>query len=301
MQLIPWSYQTKWGFILRGHHSIPSGKPVLHLLHGNGFCSMMYWPMLQILQHEFDFFLSDVQGHGDSDHGGQFVGWNESASLAQEAWQAHQPLFGTVEVYGVGHSFGGVLTALLHSQPLSPFNSVVLLDPVLFTPAMLTMMKTLNSVKLYHKNPLAKAALRRRQQWQNKEAAIAYLTNRGMFRNWHPSAVAAYVDFAMAETEHGLILKCQPQREADIFSSFPDQLWQQLYQPCTPTYVLYGENSYPFIEKSLLKWQAKNPAVTTAKVAGGHCFMQENPEFAATEVKRAIVLNKTKSTGLQVY
>lgn len=288
MQLVPWSYHTPMGFTLRGYRTQARGKPVLHMLHGNGFCSRMYQPMLRLLYEDFDLFLSDAQGHGDSDHGGAFVGWNKSAELAAQAWLAHKAHYAAMPVYGLGHSFGGVLTALIHTSAPSPFAAAILLDPVLFTPTMLTLMSTLKGVRLYDKNPLAKAALRRRQHWPDRDSALAYLTNRGMFANWHPDALAAYIDHALKPTEQGLSLKCQPEREADIFSSYPDKLWQQLSHHCPPVQVIYGDKSYDFISKALAKWQKRNPAVQVSVVSGGHCFMQEQPELAAQQVRQAI-------------
>ena len=288
MQLVPWSFHTPLGFTLRGYRTETRGKPVLHMLHGNGFCSRMYQPMLQHLTDDFDLFLSDAQGHGDSDHGGAFVGWNKSAELAHAAWQAHKALYPNVPVYGLGHSFGGVLTALIHTSAPDCFAGAVLLDPVLFTPTMLTMMTALNGVRLYHKNPLAKAALRRRQHWPDRDSAVTYLTNRGMFANWHSDALAAYIDYALKPSEHGLSLKCLPEREADIFASYPEQLWQQLSQPCPPVQVIYGDKSYDFIAKAVAKWQKRNHAVSILQASGGHCFMQEAPEQAAQYVRQAV-------------
>ncbi|SNY51184.1 Pimeloyl-ACP methyl ester carboxylesterase [Arsukibacterium tuosuense] len=281
MDLIPWHYPTHYGFTLRGYHTTPSGKPVLHMLHGNGFCSRTYLPLLQHLNQHFDFFLSDAQGHGDSDHGGPFLGWNISADLAESALLAHQHLFADQPVIGVGHSFGGVLTALIHSKADSPFQQTILLDPVLFTPSMLALMRSLNGVGLYRKNPMAKAALRRRQHWPDKDTAHNYLNNRGMFKNWQPEALAAYIDHALVTTEQGIKLKCKPEREAEIFSSYPDKLWRQLSQPCPPTLIIYGKNSYPFIRSAVEKWQRRNPAVQSILTDGGHCFMQENPAATA--------------------
>ncbi|MBV2127540.1 alpha/beta fold hydrolase [Arsukibacterium indicum] len=281
MDLTPWHYPTKFGFTLRGYHTAASGKPVLHMLHGNGFCSRTYLPLLQHLADHFDFFLSDAQGHGESDHGGPFLGWNTSADLAEAAWLAHQHLFAGQPVIGVGHSFGGVLTALINSKPSSPFQQTLLLDPVLFTPTMLVAMRSLRGVGLYHRNPMAKAALRRRQHWPDKNTAHSYLHNRGMFKNWQPEALAAYIDHALAASDHGISLKCKPEREAEIFSSYPEKLWQQLSQPCSPTLVIYGSNSYSFISKAVKKWQRRNPAVTSVITAGGHCFMQEQPDVTA--------------------
>ena len=138
--LIRWEYPCSAGFTLRGEHSPPSGKPVLHFLHGNGYCGRAYWPMLQALQADFDLLLSDVQGHGDSDHGGRFVGWNRTARLALEAWHQLAPRFGPAPHFAVGHSFGGVMTALMLAREPAAFRRAVLLDPVLFSPVMIGMM-----------------------------------------------------------------------------------------------------------------------------------------------------------------
>ncbi|MGI5310459.1 alpha/beta hydrolase [Rheinheimera sp. WS51] len=288
MQLTPWSFTTRMGFTLRGYRSEPSGKPVLHVLHGNGFCSAMYQPMLQQLAADFDLFLSDAQGHGDSDHGGSFIGWNLSAEFAKEAWLAHANLYPNVATYGLGHSFGGVLTALIHSQQPSPFNAIILLDPVLFTPAMITVMATLSGIKLYHKNPLAKAALRRRQHWPDRDTALSYFKNRGLFKHWQPESLAAYIDHALKPSAEGLSLKCLPEREADIFSSYPKQLWQQLAQPCPPVFVLYAKQSYSFITSAVTKWQKRNSAVSIQQVDGDHCFMQQHPKASADKIRLII-------------
>lgn len=277
MDLIPWSYKTKYGFTLRGFYTAPRGKAVLHVLHGNGYCSRMYQPFLSALLPHFDLFLSDAQGHGDSDHGGAFIGWNKSAELAYDAWLAHKFLFGDVPCYGVGHSFGGVLTALINSKAPSPFAAVVLLDPVLFTPGMLTLMKTLDWLGLYKRNPMAKKALNRRQQWPDRESAYTYLHQRGMFKNWRDDALASYIDYALRQNSHGLTLKCKAEREAEIFASYPKKLWGQLRKPSSPSLLLYGSETYSFVSKSAHKWQKINPAVAVKQVIGGHCFMQEYP------------------------
>ena len=284
MDLIPWSYSTRHGFTLRGFYTPPSGKAVLHILHGNGYCSRMYQPFLAQLLSHFDLFLSDAQGHGDSDHGGVFVGWNQSADLALEAWLAHKHLFADVACYGLGHSFGGVLTALINSKPNSPFDAVVLLDPVLFTPGMLALMRTLDWFGLYQKNPMAKKALNRRQHWPDRDSAYSYLHQRGMFKNWQDDALASYIDHALHHTQQGLTLKCKAEREAEIFASYPIQLWRQLRQPCSPTLLIHGHDIYPFVSKSARKWHKINHAIQLHQVKGGHCFMQENPKGSASIV-----------------
>ena len=47
--MIAWSHRSSAGCTIRGEHSLPSGKPVIHFLHGTGYCGRSYWPMLQSL------------------------------------------------------------------------------------------------------------------------------------------------------------------------------------------------------------------------------------------------------------
>lgn len=281
MDLIPWQYRTPAGFMLQGMRSEPSGRPLLHMLHGNGFCSQMYAPMLTPLLEHVDLFLSDAQGHGLSEHGGRFVGWNQSAEFARLALAAHQQNYGAVPVYGVGHSFGGVLTSLLHSEPHSPFDAALLLDPVLFTPIMLHSMQLLEWTGLYRHNPLARRAVKRRRHFSDAATAWQYFHQRGMFKHWHPDALRAYIDHALIDTTEGLTLRCLPEREAEIFASFPRRLWSSLVQTNKPIQLVYGSDSYPFVAKSAALFQQKCPQLQVIQVDGGHCFMQEDPQHSA--------------------
>lgn len=284
MQLLPWSHASSAGFTLRGWHSPPSGKPLLHFLHGNGYCGRVYQPLLERLAEDFDLWLCDVQGHGDSDHGGRFHGWNRSAELALEAFAEGSEQFAEVPLFAVGHSFGGVLSSLMLAQQPQLFQRAVLLDPVLFSPAMIGVMALSDVVGLGRLNTLASKARKRRRQWPDRAAAYAGLHGRGMFRGWHEAAFEAYIEHALHDTERGVELKCRPSREADIFGSYPKRLWPSLAKVVTPTEVIYGQRSYPFVAKSVARWCASNPHVRAQVVDGGHCFMQEQPTATAERV-----------------
>jgi len=284
MDLQPWSHASSAGFTLRGWHSPPSGKPLLHFLHGNGYCGRVYTPLLQLLAEDFDLWLCDVQGHGDSDHGGRFHGWNRSAELALEAFAEGRKTFAEVPVFALGHSFGGVLSSLMLAQRPQLFSRAVLLDPVLFTPAMIGVMALSDVVGLSQRNTLASKARKRRREWPDRAAAHSALHGRGMFRGWTEEAFAAYIRHALKDGDKGVELKCRPSREAEIFSSFPKRLWPSLAKVATPTQVLYGQRSYPFVAKSVARWCAGNGHISAHVVAGGHCFMQEQPQDTAVRV-----------------
>lgn len=287
MTLLPWSHECSAGFTLRGWHSEPSGKPLLHFIHGNGFCVRSYEPMLVRLAEDFDLWLCDMQGHGDSDHGGAFLGWNQNAELAVEAFTAQCPQFADVPRYACGHSFGGVLTSLILASHPSLFQRAVLMDPVLFPRGQLLLRNLLGKLM---RNPMAEGARKRRDQWQDAEDAFNRLNGRGIFKGWEEASMRAHIQHALREEPgQGVTLKCKPSLEAEVFESFPRGLWRSLADIQTPTRLIHGASSYPFVSQSAARLAALNKHVSVETLPGGHCFMQENSQLAAQQV-RAFIL-----------
>jgi pimeloyl-ACP methyl ester carboxylesterase len=285
MQLLPWTHLNSAGFVSRGWYTPPTGKPLLHFLHGNGFCTRSYEPMLSHLAADFDLWLCDVQGHGESDHGGHFLGWNRNAELALEAFEAGRAPFGEVPVYACGHSFGGVLTSLILASHPTVFQRAVLLDPVLF-PLKLIGLRTSLSLLGVRRNPMADSARARRHHWPDRDAAYGALHGRGIFRGWKDTAFRAHIEHALRDhDELGVELKCRPSREAEVFESMPKRLWPALKRIRTETLLIHGESSYPFVLQSACKLAASNHRVIARATPGGHCFMQEHPEQAAEQVR----------------
>jgi pimeloyl-ACP methyl ester carboxylesterase len=286
MQLIPWNHTPDEGFTVRGWHSPASGKPLLHFIHGNGFCTRAYEPMLNRLADDFDLWLFDAQGHGDSDHGGSFVGWNRNAEIAMEALDKQGQAFKAVAHFAAGHSFGGVLTAIALGELRHPFQRAVLLDPVLMPPSMLMGLSVAEFTGIAKQTPMARQARARRNHWPSRQEAYAQLHGRGIYRGWDDTALQAFVTHAIKDAaEGGVELKCRPSREADIFSCGPDRLWGLLGRVCTPTLVMQGQDTYPFVTESVARWCEINDAASSMVVAGGHCFMQEHPADAAQRVR----------------
>lgn len=284
MTLLPWSHQTSAGFTLRGWHSPPSGKPLLHFLHGNGFCCRTYEPLLEHLSADFDLWLCDLQGHGESDHGGRFLGWNRNAELALEAFEAGRAQFGDVPRYAIGHSFGGVLTSLIMAAHPEAFQRAVLLDPVWF-PMRLIAVRTSLSLIGRRRHAVSEKARARRHQWPDRDTAYGALHNRGMFKGWEEAAFRAHIDHALKEHSDGSVeLRCRPSREAEVFESMPARLWYWLRRIKAPTHVLYGDASYPFVLESARRLAALNHQVTAADLPGGHCFMLEDSRRTAEQI-----------------
>ena len=287
--LLPWSWATPEGFTLRGVRSVPSGKPVLHFMHGTGLCGLAYWPLLEPLLDQVDLFISDVHGHGDSDGQAPFVGWNRSAALAVAAWQAHAAHYGDVPVIAGGHSLGALLSSMMLADHPVVFARGLLLDPVVMPPLMRAVGWLGERSGLYARNKLARRARLRWSQWPSRQAALDYFNGRGVFADWHPDALAAYVDHALAYAADGsCTLKCPPGIEADIFGSLPQGLWRRLDTLAVPTDVVMGRGSYPFALRAAGRWARRNPAVRLQQVPGSHCWMQADPAASTALLRRLL-------------
>lgn len=283
----PWSHPLPhFDLTLRGWFTPPRGKPVIHFLHGNGFCGRTYEPMLKLLAEDFDLWLSDTQGHGDSDPGRAFHGWNRNAHMALEAFKAHRQQFGEVPIFAAGHSFGAVLTTLMLAEPGQPFQKAVLLDPVFFPPAMGALLVFAQMAGFAKYAPLARASIRRRRTWPNREEAFRALYGRGTYRGWDDTALRAFVDHALRDCPDGSVeLKCDPAQEARIFSSGPRGLWRAVRRVPIPTLIAFGKQTFPFVRQSVPRAVKLNPHLQASMLDGGHCFMQEHPAVAAKAIR----------------
>ena len=239
--------------------------------------------MLAPLSEHFDLWLCDAQGHGDSDAGERFLGWNANAAMVARAFRAHHPA-PEVPVFAVGHSFGGVITALMAAADPSLFHRIVLLDPVIYTPLVAATVALLERTGLQGALPLVRATRRRRTRWASRDEAFARFRGRGVFADWQDDALRAYVEHGLREEGDGVSLKCPPAIEAAIFGSGPIGLWQQLDRLTTPTLLLHGDRTLPFVAPSARRLAARHPHVRVEPVAGSHCFMLAEPGATAHRV-----------------
>lgn len=284
-ELEPWTFQHKPGFRLRGWRTDFTGKPLIHFLHGNGFCGLAYLPMLKELISDFDLIITDLPGHGDSDIGDKFKPWNGSANIALDTLNYFcDQLPKSTKVFGLGHSYGGVITALMAGKALNRFDKCLLLDPVIFSPTMLKLMQAADIIGLLQSSPLAKKARQRRQHWPNRQNAFDALHGKGGFKNWNDASLWAYVDHALIESKQGISLKCPVTVEAKIYSSYPKNLWHYLQKVESPSKILIATKTYPFISHAAKKL-APLPTYKSEYIEGGHCFMQETPKKVAQLIK----------------
>ena len=277
-----WAFPFEEDAYIRGVIHSNSDKPFINFIHGNGFCGQAYWSFLKELTGDYSLLIQDCVGHGDSDEGSGFQSWEQSAEHAYEVLKnkldrgiIQQPLI------GMGHSFGGVLTIKMAVKYPELFKGLVLLDPILMPEVFLKMKGDLDIP-----NPLAAKTRLRKKLWSDREEALAYFKTKSAYNTWSDCSLENFVEHALDhQSVHGVSLKCPPAVEAAIFSSSPDGLWDDIEKLQVPTTILYGKQSYPFIEGSCQK-ASENPNINIVEEEGGHCFLLEHPQRVASITKK---------------
>ena len=196
--------------------------------------------------------------------------------------QAHEGGAGS-PVVGVGHSFGGAILCCAAAHRPDLFERLVIVDPPMFRPAYRVLAYVASRMlhpRLWH--PLVSGAQRRKNWWQDREAARSYLRTRGIFARMHPDSLDAFIEHALVELPEGTAergeqeagepareggacrgvqLLFPPAAEAAIFATLPVELpflpsgarlgqydLDRAYGPARAGWFLYSSQVHPNIQ-----------------------------------------------------
>ena len=214
-----------------------------HFLHGNGFCAGTYTPFISNIMDGLHIFASDVRGHGDSVNLNQLPIRNWHVFVEDLKTVIEQVM--TPPILGIGHSLGAVTTFIAAAQYPHLFSGIILIDPVILSKKSLWLIAGMRLLGLAGKIPLAKAARRRRRNFQGKKEALKLFTaGRGIFKNWSKEFIDAYLKCGLLEKDSKTaVLKCDPELEAQIFESVPLDVWKYAKKISCPALLIRAEHS----------------------------------------------------------
>lgn len=283
--LTPWQENDIAGFTRAGQ----SDAPLVHLLHGNGFCSTTLWPMASRFPVDWNLWFTDVPGHGGSTQPKCYMpNWLRIARNIGDALEKRLEEYPERKVIGVGHSMGGIMTLMLAAERPHLFERVVLLDPIFFTPEIVWAQKFMRKTGLWRRSSLVKSTNARRKQWVDADSMRSYLLERELYKNWDEQSLDCFIEDGTEQNAQGLVLRCDPAWEASIFGSYPRGLWEAVRRIKVPTDILVASGSYEFIKRSTIKASKINTNIKWQDFTGTHCFPMEQPEATASEVLKII-------------
>jgi pimeloyl-ACP methyl ester carboxylesterase len=200
--------------------------PIALLHHANGLCAATWTLVAEALARHYRVVAIDARGHGDS-----------SVPPAPQGYPMHAFVDDLVAVvralraetghariaYGIGSSFGGIVTAAAEAKSPGSFECIAMLDPPIHPDDELRARLDPNGGIVDPRPQIAAQARRRTAVWPSRETARQAWSGRPMFARWQPRAFDTYLAEGFRDRSDGQVeLKCAPDVEATIFASSGD-------------------------------------------------------------------------------
>jgi len=267
--------------------------PDIVFLHATGFNARTYRALLEPLGERFSVLALDARGHGRTTLPAKTFGYT--------SWRRHRDdLIAVLEHFTApvtlaGHSMGATVSLLTAGKRTDLVAGLALIDPVILDAAGYASFQLPGApLWLRHTMPLARGALNRRAQFESREAAVAALSGRGVFKTFPPAVIADYVADGMIEDgQGGFKLACAPKYEAATYCAQRNDPWEALRRVTDPLVMLRAEHNSTISEAGVHRVQAIKPDARIATVDGaGHMLPMERPDRVRSAIESAALLAK---------
>jgi pimeloyl-ACP methyl ester carboxylesterase len=252
----------------------PEGRPIdIVFSHANGFNARTYRTILAPLAADLRILALDLRGHGATTLPTEPQGWPGWSGFAADltallAAVADRP------VVLAGHSLGATTSLLAAVAAPERVRNLMLFEPVMIDEAA-------RGLPLWDM-PITRAAMRRRADFPDRDAAIAAYRGRGAFATWSEAQLADYVAAGFHETASGQVtLACRPDWEASTYAVQNYDAVQLLDQVRRPLRILVSE-----ADSSVSAGARARAAVETVP-GTSHFLPMERPDLVREALRQA--------------
>jgi len=261
-----------------------SDAPVMHIALANGFAPETYLPLLEPFFQAYRVVCLPPRalwGDGPPPPVSEPGDWRDVAADLLAGLEQH----GLDDVVALGHSFGGIASMLAALELPRRFRALILLDPTILTPDILSMMKQGRAAGLTDQHPLVRAALRRTRHFDSVQQAYERFKGRRLFQDWPERTVRLYAEAGTEpDPAGGVRLRWSPEWEAYYYATGYADTWDILprLDGVLPTLFLQGAESDTYITESFERVKSLLPGATHIQISGhGHLFPHSAPQHTA--------------------
>lgn len=252
--------------------------PYVVMLHATGFLPWLWHPVARVLAQHYRIIVPSFYNHRVADPHNGGLGWRQLAEDLKRLCDA----LGLDNAYFVGHSMGAAVATLAHAVQGVSAIKMALIEPIFLPQEAYRLLLSVDQ------HPLAAKAIKRRNQWRDREEARRDFRSKPFFQSWDKEVLELYIEHGLTGTKNdGLCLTCSPQQEAALFmGSIQFDPWPHLSKVVCPTVVVEGEISEnrPWID--LKKVARRIPRGRYTEVAGaGHLIPMEKPAETAALIQ----------------
>lgn len=258
-------------------HGFAGMSQPIFFAHANGFPSGTYGKLFAALEPEYRVAHLEQHAHDPRFPAGD--NWYHLVDeLIHHLQQQDEP------VWGVGHSFGGMLH--LHAALRCPdlYRGVVMLDSPVLTRTDRWVIRAAKRFGFIDKLTPAGRTLGRREEFADLDSARSYFAGKTLFRGFDPECFDAYLQHGLHKVGDKLRLRFDPATEISIYRGVPHTSPGRTRQLQVPLAVVRGHKSRVVMNHHT-RFVGRLPQGESLTVPGGHMFPLERPQDTAQLLK----------------
>ncbi|MDX1413991.1 MAG: alpha/beta hydrolase [Candidatus Promineifilaceae bacterium] len=260
--------------------------PLLHFAHSNGYPPACFRQMAAPLLNNYHVVGICFRPLWPDSHPEELSSWR---IMSDDLYHFIQQQ-GYKNIIGVGHSLGAVATMKTAYQFPHLFRALILIEPVFMPPDFLNMLAI--NPELAKQYPLYQKTINRRNTWPQRKDAFDHFRPKKVFHRWSDEALWDYINYGLHTNEQGEVeLAFSREWEAQIYTKFPLDVWEEIPQVPQPTLAVRGADTDTLFPQAWDLWQKLQPQATFIEIPDvGHMVPMERPQTVAAII--ADYLNK---------
>lgn len=253
---------------------------VLHFAHANGYPAGTYRRFLAPFLPHYRVLAIEQRPLWPGREPAELQSWH----LLADDLLAYLNQQGLERVVGVGHSLGAIVSLLAAVSRPEQFSALVLIEPVFLPPFVFEL--AASQPDLFANQPHTDVARKRRDCWPSRQAAFDHFQKKAVFQRWPAESLWDYVNEGL-ETRgaEGYGLRFSPAWEAQVYSSPPLDLWQQLPKLTRPVLIIRAAESNTLLPHVWQTLPSLLPHATLVEFpAASHLLPLEHPQALAQTI-----------------
>jgi pimeloyl-ACP methyl ester carboxylesterase len=271
---------------------MPNTRPLIVFSHANSFGAGTYGILFKALK-ERGFAVRAIEQFGHDPRYPVTSNWPHLVQQLVDFTRLAVEATGG-PVFLVGHSLGGFLSLMAASKAPDLARGVLMLDAPVIGGWRATALGMAKHTQLVGSVSPGAVSRKRRNQWPDKEAALAHFQSKRAFAKWDERVLADYIEHGtrddVVDGEHRRVLSFDRDVETAIYNTLPHNLEAMLKQhpvKC-PVAFIGGLRSAEMKQVGM----GMTERVTKGRIMlldGTHLFPMEKPLVTAAAIEAALL------------